>query len=137
MSQRRDSSAPAPAPVAAGHTAEELLAYPHDAPLVHVERPDPIDGPSFKGMKAYAKDRMRKLKLAAGSPWTKMKQALKNNDKKTVEKLLKGGYNVLERQPSKDGPDMTTLDYVEKLKKDKIYVKRSIVDLLEKKAEED
>ena len=136
MSQRRNSSAPAPAPVAAGHTAEELLAYPHDAPLVHVERPDPIEAPSLKGMKAYAKDRMRKLKLAAGSPWTKMKQALKNNDKKTIEKLLKSGYNVLERQPSKDGDDMTTLDYVEKLKKDKIYVKQSIVDMI-KKAEED
>ena len=134
MSQRRDSSAPAP--VAAGHTAEELLAYPHDAPLVHVERPDPIDAPSLKGMRASAKRYGRKLKLAAGSSWTKMKQALKDNDKKTVEKLLKNGYNVLERQPSKDGPDMTTLEYVEKLKKDKIYVKPSIVDLI-KKAEED
>ncbi len=135
MSQRRDSSAPAPAPVAAGHTAEELLAYPHDAPLVHVERPDPIEAPSFKGMKASAKRYGRKLKLAAGSQWTKMKQALKDNDKKTVEKLLKGGFNVLERQPSKDGDDVTTLKYVEELEKKKIFVKPDIVRLLKLAAE--
>ena len=122
--------------MAAGHTAEELLAYPHDAPLVHVERPDPIDAPSLKGMRASAKRYGRKLKLAAGSSWTKMKQALKDNDKKTVEKLLKNGFNVLERQPSKDGPDMTTLEYVKELEKKKIFVKPVIINLI-KKAEED
>lgn len=110
-----------------------LLDYPSDAPLVHVDRSSQCLGPvkqeacsvnlpmgddieSWSGMKDYAKSKMRKLKGMAGDSWTKMKRALKDNDKAAVKKLLEGGYNVLQRHPSK-GEDVTTIEYVENLEK--------------------
>ncbi len=127
-----------------------LLDYPSDAPLVHVDRSNLCLGPvkqkacnvnlpmgddieSWSGIKDYAKSTMRKLKGMAGDSWTKMKRALKDNDKAAVKKLLEGGFNVLQRHPSK-GKDITTLEYVENLEKEQ-EVKPDIIRLLKLSAE--
>lgn len=138
-----------------------LLDYPSEAPLVHVDRSSLCLGPVkqeacnvnlpmgddiefYKGLTNWGKDKLRDARTRFGGPWTSMKEYIKKGSTDDIANLVeKKDFDLLKTHATKKGPDVRAVDYAEQLyetdeykKKMPEYIRTKILKYLDKKTNE-